>query len=304
MNKKVLLFLLLSSFCLTGCDYNFYYADVPTEGGEHEDYVDPDKDKEEEEPEEIEIPYEEPLDSLDGVDASDLSELYSAFNDVNSYKVNYYSYFNKRALELYYNNYSKNYIQDKIGLFTEDSCYLYTEMSDYFTLLNDGLVNYNSNLYSFSLSGETIEERLSSSLVEEGLTPVKENDTYQNSSFTLAKLTEEYLTSSEFTRISANKYQTTKFDSLADFMELTSPGMINRGYYMTFAKATIELNVSEDIAYRIRLYTPSTQIGKLVTSHTDSENKPNWYLLFSEMCISKVNETSFSPAESLNTLEA
>ena len=248
----------------------------------------------------VETPYEEAPDSLDGIDASDMSALYNAFSSLNyNYTITYNSYFNASAARIYYQTYKKNYIQDKKGIFTQNSSYLYPLLNEYLNVLNDGLLNYNSNLYKFSLKGATVEERLSSTLVLEDLSLLKENDTYQNNTFTLENLNENFLIDAGFTRISQNKYQTTNKDYLSYFMELTSPGMINDGFYMTFARATIELNVDETNAYRIRLYTPTTQIGKLIDSHRDQENKPNWYLLFSEALISNVGTTTFTPASSL-----
>ena len=68
---------------------------------------------------------------------------------------------------------------------------------------------------------------------------------------------------------------------------------------MTFSKVTVELNVSEEIKFRIRLYTSPSQIGKLIQDSLDQTNKPNWYLLFSEALISDVGTTTFAPASSL-----
>lgn len=247
-----------------------------------------------------EKPYEESPDSLDGVDVDDLSALYSAFSTLNSnYTISYYSYFNASAARIYYQTYKKNYIQDKVGIFTQSSSYFYPLLDEYLGVLNDGSLNYNSNFYSFSLTGTTAQERLSSSLSFEDLSLIKENDTYQNNMFTLENLSEIFLTEAGFTRISQNKYQTTNREYMNYFMELTSPKMLNDGFYMTFDRATIELNVDETNAFRIRLYTPRTQIGKLIDSHKDAENKPNWYLLFSEALVSNVGTTTFTPINSL-----
>ncbi len=46
-----------------------------------------------------------------------------------------------------------------------------------------------------------------------------------------------------------------------------------------------EVNPEEGIKLRIRLYARPLQEGKLIDSHKDKINKPNWYLLFSEAVI-------------------
>ena len=83
------------------------------------------------------------------------------------------------------------------------------------------------------------------------------------------------------------------------FVEICATDLINQGYYLTFSKVTIEINPLEDVDLRIRLYVASTQSGKLIDSHKDNENKPNWYLLFSEAYISNIDNTSFAPASEL-----
>ena len=69
--------------------------------------------------------------------------------------------------------------------------------------------------------------------------------------------------------------------------------------WQTFKKVTIEINFSNEIDYRIRLYATASQTGKLIEDSLDQENKPNWYLLFSEALISDVGTTTFAPASSL-----
>lgn len=65
---------------------------------------------------------------------------------------------------------------------------------------------------------------------------------------------------------------------------------------MTFSKVTIELNSD---SLRIRLYASTTQSGKLLNIYKDLENRPNWYMLFSEAVIFNINQTTFHPTEGL-----
>ena len=139
----------------------------------------------------------------------------------------------------------------------------------------------DSNYYSFSKRGYTIEERLAADVREEDMALVKENSNYQNDFFTIFSLSASYLSMLPFSRVSKNKYCLTNNDSIYQFVSICCPNLINDGFYMTFSKVTIETEV-DDMHARIRLYASPTQIGKLVDTHKDEIDKPNWYLLFSE----------------------
>lgn len=245
--------------------------------------------------------YDEAPDSLEGVDASDLSALYNAFTTpILNYTSKTESYFDEMGLKYYYAHYQKNYVQEKTNIYTASSQYSYPKLSDYLGVLNKGYLNLNNNYYSYSLTGDDIEARLSSSLTLDDLTLVKENASYQDDLFTLGDLNQTYFENNEFVRVSANKYQSTKGkDTYADFIDICAPHLINNGYYMTFSKVTIELNPFDGISMRIRLYASPTQRGKLKAIYKDEENRPNWYLLFSEALIYDVNNTSFHPTEGL-----
>ena len=126
-----------------------------------------------------------------------------------------------------------------------------------------------------------------------------ENKKYQDDLFMVNNLSESYFVEKGFTRIGERKYQCTDRYVCEEFIPICAPDLINEGYYLTFSRVTIETNVSENCSLRIRLYVSSTQIGKLIESHKDKENKPNWYLLFSEAYISNVGTTTFAPASSI-----
>ena len=99
--------------------------------------------------------------------------------------------------------------------------------------------------------------------------------------------------------ISENKYKCDREEVLVDFMNLCAPGFTNEGTYMTFRYVTVELNPDNQTEMRLRIYCSPTQSGKMITSHKDLENKPNWYLLFAEAYISLVDEVSINAFENL-----
>lgn len=112
-----------------------------------------------------------------------------------------------------------------------------------------------------------------------------ENGTYtydgvETDSFNFVKFNSEYISKNTFTRISENKYQCETKEVINEFVKAVIPNYKNEGYYMTFSRITIELDSNANME-RIRVYTKTTQIGKLVESHTD-KIKTNWYLLFAE----------------------
>ena len=230
--------------------------------------------------------YDEEPDSLDGVDPLDLSGLYNAFKDVKVYKSTTKSYFNETGLKDYYRHYKRNYIQETISLFKENECYSYTPIEEYFNSLNAGFLNRNNNYYSFSKRGDTIQERLDSGILEEDVSLVKESARYQDDLFSLYSLTPDFLQSKSFTRISKNKYSIDDKEVIDSFISICAPVLENTGYYMTFKRVTIEIQPKDNISFRIRLYASTTQSGKLMDSHKDKENKPNWFMLFSEANIS------------------
>ena len=225
--------------------------------------------------------YEEQPDSTEGIDVSDLSDLYNAFN-LTHYQSEYISYFNDVGTYDYYRHYQSNYIQHSISIFSEQMMYSYSPVPELFNELNEGLINVGNDYYSFFKRGATNEERIASEVYEEDMELVKENSTYQEDVFTLFNLSSDYLELLPFERISRYKYQITETNYVNALLPLCCPLLINTGHYMTFDRVTIELNPNDQMDYRIRVYASSTQSGKLIDSHLEKEDKPNWYLLFAE----------------------
>lgn len=245
--------------------------------------------------------YDEKADSLESVDETDFSALYNTFaGDFLNYSSKTESFFNKTGAYDYYRHYQSNYVQDKVNLYTKDAQYSYPLMDEYLGVCNTGFVNLNSNYYSFNLNADSVQERMESKVNESDLVLVKENASYQDDLFTLNDLDEDYFKNHSFVRVSENKYQSSGDIAVYnDFVDICAPQLINEGYYMTFSKVTIELNPSDDVILRIRLYASTTQRGKLIPINKDQENRPNWYLLFAEATIYDVNQTTFSPVEDL-----
>lgn len=303
--------LFLLSLCLglscAGCNSNKKNNNQPDKQSEQEDYINPFKPDDDQGGEDItpdpiipEPVYDEPLDSLDGIDANDMSGLYSALHEVGeNYTSSIKGYFNEVGGYDYYRHYKKNYVCDKTSFYTENVMYTLPELDDYLSICNSGYLNKNNNYYSFSLQGSSKEERMLSSLTSSDLSNEVSNKRYQDDMFSVADLNQSYFEEKGFTRISSNKYQCTDRYVCEDFISICSPDLINEGYYLTFSRVTIETNPDSNNALRIRIYVSDTQIGKLIDSHRDQENKPNWYLLFSEALVSNVGTTTFAPASSL-----
>lgn len=278
---------------------------VPQKQDEPEEYINPTPSN----PDNPDVPvdpiipdpvYEEAADSIEGIDTSDMSGLYAGINAINdNYTSTIKGYFNEVGRYDYYRHYAKNYVCDKTSFYLENVQYTLPDLDEYLSVCNTGYINRSSNYYKFSLQGSSKEERMSYVLKNEDLTDEVSGKRYQDDLFTISDLNETYFTEKGFTRIGEHKYQCTDRYVCEDFVSICSPDLINEGYYLTFSRVTIETNPDSEHALRIRLYVPSTQIGKLIDSHRDETNKPNWYLLFSEALISDVGTTTFAPASSL-----
>ena len=244
--------------------------------------------------------YDESADFVDGIDINDFSSLYSSINSIeNNYTSTINGFFNEVGGYDYYRHYQKNYVCDKTGYYTDEAQYILPDLDAYLPICNSGFINKNNNYYNFALAGSTKEQRMAYSLTESDLTNEVTGKKYQDDLFTVGDLNQAYFEEKGFTRISENKYQCTEISACEQFLSICCPNLINTGYYLTFSRVTIETNPLTDVALRVRLYVASTQVGKLIDSHTDQANKPNWYLLFSEALISNVGTTTFAPADSL-----
>ncbi len=315
MKFKILSLLsILFSLSLTGCNKDSESADNKNILPEsQEDYINPSNPNETGEdesdnhnlednpqPQKVEPLYDELSDSVENVDTADFSELYSTFSSIgDNYTSTIKGYFNEDGSYDYYRHYQKNYVCDKTCFFTNDVKYTLPELDDYLSICNSGLINLDHNYYTFALQGYSKEERMAYSLKKSDLTNEIKNKKYQDDLFTISDLNQTYFEENDFTRISKNKYESTKKEVREQFIDICAPDLINSGYYLTFSRITIELNPLDNVALRIRLYVNSTQSGKLIGSHKDRDEKPNWYLLFSEAYISNVGSTSFAPANEL-----
>ena len=227
--------------------------------------------------------YHEGTDVVDG-DPSDITLLVDAFQNISSYACEIRSYFNENGLYDYYRHYHQDYVCNSLHLYRPDYMYATGLWGEGFDSLNTGLFNKTDGYYSFKKEGSTFEERLDNEPID--LELAKADAKYQDDTFMLDDLNETYFLTNGFSRINAKKYQSTSLAACEDFVNICAPTLINDGHYMTFSRVTVELDLNEELAFRIRLYASPTQIGKLIDSHLDKDDKPNWYLLFSEAIVS------------------
>ena len=254
------------------------------------------------------LPYEETLDSLEGLSEEEILDLSALKNVFDSVGSNYVSktrvFFNKLAVNRVNIIYNTNFYCQRNTYFNEKYAYSYS--NDF--VINKAYYNMNSNLYVTKLEGASLEDKLNSTIntsnsqiSEEKLVrlDILNSEYVDKYGPTITKPTPSY-TKEYFgwTRISENKYKCDREEVIKDFMNICAPGFSNDGTYMTFKYVTVEINPDSNHVLRLRLYASSTQIGKLIDSHTDKE-KANWYLLFAEAYISNVNEVSIFALENL-----
>ena len=167
--------------------------------------------------------YEEAPDSLEGLsedDIKDLSALKKAFDNIGE---NYLSktkvYFNELAIDRVNKIYSTNFYCNQTTIFNQN--YIYRYSSDF--VINQGYVNYNSNVYTVSLEGADEKAKLSSTINPETMELLYENKSITECYFTLGDINTKYVddhgpttvkyTSSYskdylgWTRIGVNKYK-------------------------------------------------------------------------------------------------
>ena len=256
--------------------------------------------------------YNELPDSLEGVDINDLSALKAAFDSIGD---NYLSktkvYFNELALKRVDKIYNTNFYCNQTTIYDEN--YIYKYSNDFF--IDSGYVNYNNSIYHASLEGVDLYSKLNSTINNDSMELLHDNKNIKDCYFTVGNMNSEYVdkygpttvkyTSTYtkeylgWTRISANKYKCDREEVLLDFLSLCAPGFSNEGTYMTFRYVTVELNPDNETQMRLRLYASPTQSGKMIASHKDLENKPNWYLLFAECYISMVDQVNVNAFENL-----
>lgn len=255
--------------------------------------------------------YNEEADSLEGVDVTDLSLLKNAFDSVNSnYAADTYVFFNELAIERVNIIYNTYFYCKLTTLY--NSNYLYQFSDDF--VIDNAYLNYNNGIYTTGLKGNTLPEKLNSTIDLESLELIYSDTNVVDKFFTLDELNSNYVDTygpftKEFsssytkeyegwTRISENKFKCDREEVLVDFMHICAPGFSNDGTYMTFRYVTVEVNPDDTNVMRLRLYASPTQIGKLLPSHKNAENT-NWYLLFAEAYIYNVDQIAPSVLESL-----
>lgn len=278
--------------------------------------------------------YNEAADSLEGLSEDEIKDFSLLIDALSKIESNYTKetqvYFNETAIERVNKIYETEYVNKKTTLYSKNCAYTYDE--DGMTNLGYIYKESENKTYQVALEGETVEERLSSKVIDDDkhLYLISENQNLEEYFFTIKDINEEYIqtygpTTEKYnsyvkeylgwTRVSKNKFKCDREEVIKHFMEYLAPGFTNGGTYMTFSHVTIEVNEDENNPLRLRLYASSTQIGKLIEEHkiatvkeikeyqnssvegVNEEEISQWYLLFAEANITNINTTSIVPLE-------
>lgn len=300
-------FLICLLTLLTSCDFNFNInhndsGSNETSSSDDVYYIEIVKDN-----------YDEQEDSLNGVDEKDLSALKDIFDSINNnYTQETQVYFNKDAVKRVNSLYDVTFVQKSTTLFNEN----YTYISDDDSINDKGRLLKNDKIYDFKLKGKTLFEKVNSLIndndfIESTSTSLNPNtlmldtltsgyvETYGPTSVKYSStLTIDY---AGWTRVSENKYMCDRKEVCSDFANILIPGYMDitdkdamfMSAYMTFKNVSVELFKD---SIRLRLYANSTQIGKLIDEHLNTDT-PNWYLLFAEATIKDINKTTINNIE-------
>lgn len=211
-------------------------------------------------------------------------------------------YFNDLAISRVNILYKTNFYCEQTTLFTDN--YLYRYSDDLY--INDAYYNLDGSLYHTNLEGETLEEKLNSTINLEDSNVVDFkffnmgifDSTYvDNHGHIVIKhsttYSKEYL---GFTKIGEGKYWCDRIEVINDFINICSPGFTNEGTYMTFRYVTVEINPTDEYVMRLRLYASPTQIGKLIPEHKDSTDVEH-YLLLAEAYICDLDSVNINALE-------
>ena len=244
------------------------------------------------------LPYEEEADSLEGLSEEEINDLSALKNALDSINSNYTSktrvFFNALAVDRVNTIYNTNFYCQQTRLYNTNYIYRYSEDFG----VNTAYANYNDSVYKLSLVGNDLNQKFNNPINLDTMTVYKENEVLDDYFFTLNDVNSDYVDKYSWTRVSVNKYKSSGKAITNEFIKLCVPGFDNDGTYMTFDYVTIEINPDDENILRLRLYASSTQIGKLINSHTKPSNE-NWFLLFAEAYISRIDQTEIFAFENL-----
>lgn len=254
--------------------------------------------------------YDEINDDNGGIDKSDLSKLIEYFNNFNasSYVVDSKNYLSSQAISKYNQIYKKEYTSNVRAIVSNQYRYFFNQD----LTINDAFVDYQNNIAYTKLIGEEIKDKLNSNIDNSNLSIYLENNSCNEHFFSLEDINSSYIdqygpyqeeinsslsiTYQGWEKVSENKYRCDRKEVINDFLGLISYDYQNDGLFMTYDHLTLELNVSEEISLRIRVYASSTQSGKLISSHINEEYT-NWYLLAHEAIIYNLNNAYVNAIE-------
>ena len=231
-------------------------------------------------------------------------------NVTNNYMVDTKVYFNDLALKRVESIYGDKFYSNITTMVNDNYIYRYSEDFE----VNEAYYNLNNNLYKTNLIGETLEEKLNSTVDTLNSELILENKECKDYFFMLKELNSSYIdkygsTTIDYTssyskeylgwiRTSENVYRCDHPEVIEDFMNLCMPRYSNSGTYLTFRYVTVEFTNNAINPMILRLYISPTQIGKVIQENTISLNYNN-YLLIAEAYIYNIGNVSVEALENL-----
>ena len=254
--------------------------------------------------------YNEDEDNTQGVDSQDLSGLIDYFDNLacSSYVVDSKNYLSSQAINKYNQIDEREYTSNIRSIVSNSYRYHFNQEET----INDAYIDYQNSIIKSSLIGNTLDERLNGSVDSSKISVYENNNSCNNYFFGLEDFTPSYINSygpyqkeinssltidyKGWTKVTENKYRCDRKEVIENLLSLISYNYQNDGLFLTYDYLTVEINVSEEIDLRIRVYVSSTQSGKLIASHANEECA-NWYLLAHEGIIYNVDNAYVNAIE-------
>lgn len=254
--------------------------------------------------------YNEDKDNTQGVDSQDLSGLIDYFDNLacSSYVVDSKNYLSSQAINKYNQIYEREYTSNIRSIVSNSYRYYFNQEET----INDAYIDYQNSIIKTTLIGNNLSERLNGSVDSSKISIYENNNRCNNYFFGLEDFTPSYINSygpyqeeinssltidyKGWTKVTENKYRCDRKEVIENLLSLISYNYQNDGLFLTYDYLTVEINVSEEIDLRIRVYVSSTQSGKLIASHTNEEFA-NWYLLAHEGIIYNVDNAYVNAIE-------
>ena len=254
--------------------------------------------------------YNEDEDNTQGVDSQDLSRLLDYFDNLgcSSYVVDSKNYLSSQAISKYNQLYEHEYTSNIRAIVSNNYRYYFNQEET----INDAYIDYQNSIIKTTLIGNNLSERLNGFVDSSKISIYENNNSCKNYFFGLEDITPSYIDNygpyqeeinssltidyKGWTKVTENKYRCDRKEVIENLLSLISYNYQNDGLFLTYDYLTVEINVSEEIDLRIRVYVSSTQSGKLIASHANEECA-NWYLLAHEGIIYNVDNAYVNAIE-------